>query len=165
MLAILGCETQLAHRIIKGQWEDMLHVVVGINFSRRKRKMQLGQDLLQEQIKTKTPNPLTRRELLSQVAGLYDPMGIVTPVKQKIAIMVRRAFQEAKEGSCLVRDTWDMALSDGLREDAIKLFEEYAQLGKVKFVRALTPSCSTTQLNLNPGQSPFLMEANTLTER
>ena len=38
-----------------------------------------------------------------------------------------------------------MALSDGLREDAIKLFEEYAQLGKVKFVRALTPSCSTTK--------------------
>lgn len=31
------------------------------------------------------------------------------------------------------------ALSDGLREDAIKLFEEYVQLGKVKFTRAPTP--------------------------
>lgn len=125
--------------------EDMLHVMVGINFSKRKKKMRLGQGLLQEQIKTQTPNPLTRRELLSQVAGLYDPIGIVAPVKQKGAILVRRAFQEAKEGSCSVRDTWDMALSDGLREDAIKLFEEYVQLGKVKFVRALTPSCSATE--------------------
>ena len=125
--------------------EDMLHVMVGINFSKRKKKMRLGQDLLQEQIRTQTPNPLTRRELLSQVAGLYDPIGIVTPVKQKGAILVRRAFQEAKDGSCLVKDTWDIALSDGLREDAIKLFEEYVELGKVKFVRALTPSYSTTK--------------------
>ena len=93
--------------------EDMLHVMVGINFSKRKGKMRLGQDLLPEQIKTQTPDPLTRRELLSQVAGLYDPIGIVTPIKQKGAILVRRAFQEAKEGSSLVRDTWDMALSDG----------------------------------------------------
>lgn len=41
----------------------------------------------------KTPNPLTRRELLSQVAGLYDPIGLVTPAKQKGAILVRKAFQ------------------------------------------------------------------------
>lgn len=44
--------------------EDRLHVMVTINFSRKK------------------PNPLTQRELLSQVSGLYDPVGLVTPAKQ-----------------------------------------------------------------------------------
>lgn len=39
-------------------------------------------------------NPLTRRALLSQVAGLYDPIGLVMPTKQKGAILVRKAFQE-----------------------------------------------------------------------
>lgn len=34
-----------------------------------------------------------------------------------------------------------MALSESLREDAIKLFEEYVQLGKVRFTRALTSPC------------------------
>ncbi|XP_039456743.1 uncharacterized protein LOC120433854 [Oreochromis aureus] len=125
--------------------EDKLHVMVAINFSKKKKKMRVGQDLVQEQIKTHTPNPLTRRELLSQVSGLYDPVGLVTPAKQKGAILVRRAFQETKVESCLVKDTWDMALSDALREDAIRLFEEYAQLSKVTFARALTPPCFTEE--------------------
>ena len=123
--------------------EDRLHVMTSINFSKRKQKMRLGQNLLQEQVRPQTPNPLTRRELLSQVAGLYDPSGLVTPAKQKGAILVRQAFQEAKNKSCPAKDTWDTALSEGLREDAIELFEQYVQLGKVKFTRALTPSCHT----------------------
>ena len=103
--------------------------------------MRLGQNLLQEQVRPQTPDPLTRRELLSQVAGLYDPSGLVTPEKQKGAILVRRAFQEAKSKSCPAKETWDTALSEGLRKDAVQLFEQYVQLCKVKFTRAVTPSC------------------------
>lgn len=51
-------------------------------------------DLTDEEVEVKTPNPLTR-VLLSQIAGLYDPIGLATPVKQKGVILVRRAFQEA----------------------------------------------------------------------
>lgn len=81
------------------------------------------------------------------MAGLYDPAGLVTPAKQKGAILVRKAFQEAKGSSSSAKDTWDTALSDGLREDAIKLFEEYVQLCEVKFSRALTPpSCTEKPL-------------------
>lgn len=64
--------------------QDKLHVRIGINFSKRMKKMCLGQDLFdqgtEEQIRTQTPNPLTRREL--QVIGLYDQVELVTPVKQ-----------------------------------------------------------------------------------
>ncbi|KAI4905883.1 hypothetical protein NFI96_001272 [Prochilodus magdalenae] len=92
-----------------------------------------------EEVSSHTPNPLTRRELLSQVAGLYDPIGLVTPVKQKGAILVRKAFQETGGGN-LARETWDKPLSEGLRKEAIKLFQEYVQLGQIKFHRSLTPS-------------------------
>lgn len=74
--------------------EDKLCVMTSINFS--KRKMRLGQDLCEEDVKANTPNPLSRRELLSQVAGLFDPFGLVTPTKQKGAIFVTKAFQEAR---------------------------------------------------------------------
>lgn len=125
--------------------DDKLHVMTSINFSKRKKKMRLGQNLSQEQVRTQTPNPLTRRELLSQISGVYDPVGLVTPAKQKGAILVRRAFQEAKDGKVPVSESWDIALSDGLREDAVKLFEEYVQLGQIKFTRALTPPNSTNE--------------------
>lgn len=127
--------------------EDKLHVMCSINFSKRKKKMRLSQNLLQDEVRTQTPNPLTRRELLSQVAGLYDPTGLVTPAKQKGAILVRKAFQEIKGSGSSAKDTWDAALSDGLREDAIELFEGYVQLCEVKFPRALTPpSCTKKPL-------------------
>lgn len=105
--------------------------------------MRLGQDLQLEQVRAQTPDPLTRRELLSQVLGLYDPVGLTTPAKQKGVILVQRAFQEARPKCSAVKDTWDLALSKRLREDAISLFEEYTQLCKVKFPRALTPADAT----------------------
>ncbi len=69
--------------------EYRLYIMTSINFSKRKKKMRVGQNLLKEEVIAKTPNPLTRRQLLSQVAGLYDLIGLVTPVKQKGAILVR----------------------------------------------------------------------------
>lgn len=53
---------------------------------------------------------------------------------------MRRAFQEAGRGN-FTKDKWEKPLSQGLREEAIKTFEEYVQLGKVKFLRSLTPAC------------------------
>lgn len=46
----------------------------------------------------------------------------------------------AKPKCSTIKDTWDLALSGKLREEAISLFEEYAQLRRVKFHRAPTPA-------------------------
>ncbi|KAB5567602.1 hypothetical protein PHYPO_G00234660 [Pangasianodon hypophthalmus] len=116
---------------------DKLYPMTSINFSKRKKKMRVGQNLLEEEVRGKTPSPLTRRQLLSQVASLYDPIGLVTPAKQKGAILVRKAFQEAS-GS-LTRDTWDKPLSEKLREEAIQVFKEYIRLSQITFHRSLTP--------------------------
>lgn len=118
---------------------DKLCLMVAVNFSKKRKKMRLGENLSKEEIRVQAPNPLTRRELLSQVSGLYDPLGLATPVKQKGAILVRRAFQEAKLNYSPSEDTWDTPLSESLREDAICLLEDYAELGQLNFTRALTP--------------------------
>ena len=55
--------------------EDQLYIMASINFSKRKKKMRVGKDLLIEDVRPSTPHPLTRRELLSQTAGIYDPLG------------------------------------------------------------------------------------------
>lgn len=119
--------------------EDKLYPMTSINFSKRKNKKRVGKNLLGEEVRGNTPNPLNRRELQSQVASLYDQIGLIKPAKQKGAILVRKAFQKA--GSrCLTRDTSDKPLSEKLREEAIQLFEEYVRLSQVTFYWSLTPS-------------------------
>lgn len=62
---------------------DKLCVMASVNFSKKRGKMRTGVDLREEEVRGKTPNPLTRRMLLSQIAGFYDPIGLATPAKQK----------------------------------------------------------------------------------
>ncbi|KAJ8398913.1 hypothetical protein AAFF_G00418210 [Aldrovandia affinis] len=104
---------------------DQLYMMTSVNFSKRKGRMRTGLNLKIEEVRENTPKGLSRRELLSQVAALYDPIGLVSPAKQKGNILVRRAFQEAGGGSS-AKETWDDPISPGLREEAIKLFEIYA---------------------------------------
>ncbi|XP_076129224.1 uncharacterized protein LOC143110221 [Alosa pseudoharengus] len=117
---------------------DKLRVLTSVNFSRRRGKMRTGLDLREDEIRGSTPEPLTRRTLLSQIAGFYDPIGLASPAKQRGVMLVRESFQEAGRDH-LSKDTWDDPLSPRLREAAIKLFEQYARLGQLRFDRSLTP--------------------------
>ncbi len=76
---------------------------------------------------------------------MYDPVVLVTAAKQKGAILVHVAFQEANNRRVPLNATWDAALSDELREDAIRLFEEYVQLGQIRFTKAITPPNSNDE--------------------
>ncbi|XP_019738326.1 uncharacterized protein LOC109523554 isoform X3 [Hippocampus comes] len=118
---------------------DKLRILASINFSKKRGKMRTGLDLREEEVRRSTPEPLSRRLLLGQIASLYDPIGLVTPAKQKGVILVRESFQEARKDRP-VKDTWDDPLSPRLREAAVTLFEEYVRLGQIRFDRSLTPS-------------------------
>lgn len=89
---------------------DKLRVMTSVNFSKKRGKMRTGVDLREEEVRGKTPNPLTRRMLLSQITGFYDPIGLATPAKQKGVMLVREAYQEASISSP-VKDTWDDPLT------------------------------------------------------
>ncbi|KAF1394915.1 hypothetical protein PFLUV_G00006080 [Perca fluviatilis] len=60
---------------------DKLRVLTSVNFSKRRGKMRTGLDLRENEIRGSTPDPLTRRMLLSQIAGFYDPIGLASPAK------------------------------------------------------------------------------------
>lgn len=117
---------------------DKLRLLTSINFSKKRGKMRTGFNLSMEDVREGTPNPLTRRIILSQIAALYDPIGLASPAKQKGVMLVRESFQEAGKDNPS-KDTWDAPLSLKLREAAITLFEEIVRLGQVRFERSLTP--------------------------
>lgn len=62
---------------------DNLHLMIAVNFSKKKKKMKLGENLSREEVRTHVLDPLNRRGLFSQVSGLYDFLSLATPVKQK----------------------------------------------------------------------------------
>lgn len=45
--------------------DDKPHVTVAVNFSKKKRKMRLGQDLLKGEVRRQNPDPLTRTNIWS----------------------------------------------------------------------------------------------------
>lgn len=117
---------------------DKLRMMMSINFSKKRGKMRTGLDLREDEVRRNTPNPLTRRMLLSQIAAFYDPIGLATPAKQKGVMLVRESYQEAGKDNP-TKDTWDYPLSPKLREASIRLFEEYVRLGYIRFERSITP--------------------------
>ncbi|XP_077397336.1 BCAS3 microtubule associated cell migration factor isoform X1 [Festucalex cinctus] len=118
---------------------DKLRVMTSINFSKKRGKMRTGINLYEGQFRSNTPNPLTCRILLGQIARFYDPIGLATPAKQKGVMLVREAYQEMSKSNSS-KDTWDDPLSPRLREASIRLFEEYVRLAQIRFERSLTPS-------------------------
>lgn len=58
--------------------DNRFYMMTSINISKRRGKMRTGLNLREDEVREKTPAVLTRRMLLSQVAGLYDPIGLVT---------------------------------------------------------------------------------------
>ncbi|KAI2651191.1 Endoplasmic reticulum mannosyl-oligosaccharide 1,2-alpha-mannosidase [Labeo rohita] len=123
--------------------DDKFHIMDRINFSKRKEKMRLGQDLLLGQVRAQTPDPLTQRELLSQVSGLYDPIGLATPIKQGGAILVRRAFQEAKPRVAPLKKHGTLHYLTNL-EKMLLIFLKI-MFGRAKFARASTPAAISAE--------------------
>lgn len=117
---------------------DKLWIMMSMNFSKKQGKMRMGLDLREDEVRSNTPNPLTRRVLLSQIAAFYDPIGLATPAKQKGVMLVRESCQEAGKDNS-TKDSWDDHVSPKLREASIRLFKEYVRLGRVRFERSLTP--------------------------
>lgn len=68
---------------------DKLRLLTSINFSKKIGKMRTGLNLSMEDVREGTPNSLTQCILLSQIAALYDPIGLASPAKQKGMMLVR----------------------------------------------------------------------------
>ena len=68
---------------------DTFGYKVKINFSIKRRKVQLKPDLSRP---TSVPAPLAKRQILSQVNGVYDPLGLISPFTVRAKMMLRKLF-------------------------------------------------------------------------
>ena len=66
---------------------DSFHFSVRINFSPRRKKIRTGPSLNINQVTSEIPIALTKRMVLSQVNGMYGPLGLATPFTAKAKIL------------------------------------------------------------------------------
>ena len=69
---------------------DSFHFSVRINFLPRRKKIRTGPNLNINQIPSEIPKTLIKRMVLSQVNGIYDPLGLATPFTAKAKILLRK---------------------------------------------------------------------------
>ena len=79
---------------------------------------------------------LTRRQALSQLNSIYDPLGLATPFIVKAKILMRKTWnlEECSD--------WDDVLPNEITAEWISLFSEIFEMKKIEFDRCIRPAQS-----------------------
>ena len=104
---------------------------VKVNFSQKQRKIRTEPNLTESNVLEGTPTQLTRRMILSQVNGIFDPLGLVSPFVVNAKILLRK-ITDQKAG-------WDDPISEKDRNEWTAFFYEMFQIEKIKFARSVKP--------------------------
>ena len=110
-------------KVLGMEWEpqnDRILYSSRLNFSDTKQK---NPDLCLTQLPAAIPEKLTKRQILSQVNGIYDPLGLISPFTVKAKIMLRKLWaQDQKFG-------WDEPIPSSFRQEWITFFSRDIPVG------------------------------------
>ena len=104
-----------------------------INFSPKIRKIRSGPNLTVEQLKALKP-VFTKRMILSQINGIYDPLGLLVPFTIKAKILMQQLWlNEAKELG------WDDLLPSTICSEWLAFFIDMFDVEDIMFERCVRP--------------------------
>ena len=107
---------------------------VKLNFSKKRGNVRVGPDLSQSEIPEKVPKQLTRRIVLSQLNGFFDPAGLLVPFIMRGKIMMRLLWiGEMKNAG------WDVLIPAVQQEEWVKFYKQVFDIEKLKFQRCVKP--------------------------
>lgn len=139
-LKVIDTEVEKVLGMIWEPKEDQFSFKVRINFSAKYKNIRTGPNLTVNEILEKVPKPLTKRMILSQVAALYDPLGIANPFTIQCKLLMRQLItfklnnKEAEQ-----QLGWDDPVPDEMYNQWVCLFRDMYELEKVKFKRCIKP--------------------------
>ena len=112
--------------------EDTITFEVNLNFSKKVRGQRTGPNIkAREEVPSSVPEILTKRMVLQQVMGIYDPMGLISPFTIKAKMYLRETW--------ILKLDWDDPLPQDMRRKWIQFFQDMFSLEKLKFPRCLKP--------------------------
>ena len=92
----------------------------------------MGPDLAEMDIPAEIPNSLSKRIVMSQLNGIYDPLGLLTPFTIKGKILMCNLWAKQYD--------WDTVLCPVEAEKWIDFFQEMLQVKLLKFPRSIKPA-------------------------
>ncbi|XP_038055192.1 uncharacterized protein LOC119727399 [Patiria miniata] len=123
--------------------KDVFHFITKINFTPKKNRKRQGPDLKNDQIPAEIPAALTKRMCLSQVNGIYDPLGLVAPFTIKAKMLLRKMWG--------LKLDWDEAMPNEMRMEWLTFFKELRDITTISFCRCIKPD------NAEPTVKPILV--------
>ena len=130
-------ESQKGQKVLGMWWnvkEDFFHFKICLNFSKKKRGLRSEPNLHKHEVVSKLPQDLTRRMVLSQVNGFFDPAGLAMAFTVRAKILMRYLWIGIIKDVC-----WDEPIPSKLRERWQKFFIELFGIESIKFRRCLKP--------------------------
>ena len=116
------------------QSEDVLKFVIKLNFSPKKRGIRCESDLIRENQPHKIPTFITKRLVLSQVNGIYGPLGVITPFTVVAEILLRELWKRKLD--------WDEDVGEDDSANVIRFFTSAFELEDISFERCMKPKGS-----------------------
>lgn len=111
--------------------KDEFFYTVRINFSSKYKGVHTEPNLLWSELHYKSPNALTRRMVLSQVASIFDPLGLVQPFILSAKLLMREMIMDSKDKG------WDEPIQQRYKVRWMNFFAELYKLEKLKIRRAM----------------------------
>ena len=115
-------------------WEDVFFYRVKLNFSRKRGKIREGPDLQRDDIPAHIPVKLTRRIVLSQLNGFFDPQGLLVPfiIRGKMMMRLLWTGEMRKAG-------WDDPIPCAQQEAWVQFYQQVFDVESLKFPRCIRP--------------------------
>ena len=121
-------------KVLGVHWEaaaDVIRVKVHLNFSPKRRNVRTEPDLLPSQVPDSLPLVLTRRLVLQQVMGVFDPYGFLAPFMLFAKILLRETWTHKLH--------WDETLPAPLDGKWRQFFTQLLQVNDFEYERCVTP--------------------------
>ena len=128
-------------KVLGMRWNFILDVFffeITLHFKVQQKKSHDVIEINSTNFQEEFPPSLTRRIILSQIAALHDPIGLIPPFSLKAKLFMRKVVLAKEEGEDIV--PWDKPVSQELYAEAKNLFEEMLCVNEIAFPRCMKPT-------------------------
>ena len=119
---------------------DTISFNLSVNLTNKKQKIRQGPKLTGLTMNEIDEIQLTHRMVVSQIYGIYDPLGLLSPITIKYKILLQRLSSESAK--------WDDKLEGDLLESARDILKEMVMASDIVFPRSFKPPDVVSDLEI-----------------